>query len=343
MEPKNIEQRRLELIRARYEIDPINQIAPLTGGEWKTLWRLDSARTAYVVSISHPTATVASITYEHRLLRFLHAQLPQVPAPLPERDGGSYVIEQGEIISVFPLMPGQMVDRDLARLPAARFLARFHQVGRTFPNQSARPGVSAWRDWDWSAAAWPAISVALANRPQTTNISRERFWQATGAWAPQIIERREQIVAERTHFQQWGADLAQSDRTLTSGLIHDDYHGNNLLLEDGQVTALLDWDGCHPDWLVLDVANGLWEFCQDKDTHALDVHAARSFLDAYVAAGGVVPEQEFDLLIPAIRCRRMIEIMASLQGIVLGEVWDESPDYLVHNLIALENLRGISL
>ena len=87
----------------------------------------------------------------------------------------------------------------------------------------------------------------------------------------------------------------------------------------------------------------MWEFCLDEADHTLNVCAARSFLDAYVAAGGPVPEPEFDLLIPAIRCRRMIEIITSLQGIVMGEAWDESPDYLVHNLMALENLQGISL
>jgi hypothetical protein len=32
-----------------------------------------------------------------------------------------------------------------------------------------------------------------------------------------------------------------------------------------------------------------------------------------------------------------------LRGIATGEAWDESPDYLVHNLIALENLQAVRL
>jgi hypothetical protein len=66
-------------------------------------------------------------------------------------------------------------------------------------------------------------------------------------------------------------------------------------------------------------------------------------LQAYATASGPVGEQETDLLIPLIRCRRMIEIMSSLRGIVTGGAWDESPNYLVHNLLSLENLQGIRL
>jgi hypothetical protein len=77
----------------------------LIGGEWKTLWRLDGASASYVVSLSHPTITVESIAYEHRLLHYLHAELSQVPAPLLARNGSSYFIKQGQIINLFPWMP----------------------------------------------------------------------------------------------------------------------------------------------------------------------------------------------------------------------------------------------
>ncbi|MEZ4737150.1 MAG: hypothetical protein R3E79_59480 [Caldilineaceae bacterium] len=73
------------------------------------------------------------------------------------------------------------------------------------------------------------------------------------------------------------------------------------------------------------------------------IASAQTLLQAYAAAGGPVGKPEYDLLIPLIRCRRMIEILSSLRGIVTGGPWDESPDYLVHNLLALENLQRIGL
>jgi Ser/Thr protein kinase RdoA (MazF antagonist) len=112
---------------------------------------------------------------------------------------------------------------------------------------------------------------------------------------------------------------------------------------DGEVTALLDWDGCHPDWLLFDLSNGIWEFCHDDESHTLVVKDAEAFLQTYAACGGPITGGEFDLIIEFIRCRRMIEILTALRGIATGAAWDESPDYLVHNLLSLENLRGSRL
>ena len=331
------------LIHAQYDLEPITHVAPLTGGEWKTLWRLDGASASYVVSLSHPTTTVESIVYEHRLLHYLHAHLPQVPAPMLARDGSSYFVDQGRIGSLLPWMPGEMADGDQVHLLAARFLARFHRVSVNYPDRSPRPGVPAWREWDWHATAWPAIQAMLTTSPATLDPIGQRFWQSCGEWAAAIADRRAQIAGERSYFQQWIADLARSDRPLTTGLLHDDFHGGNLLVADGEVTALLDWDSCHPDWLLFDLSNAIWEFGLDDDNHTLVVENAHAFLRTYAEAGGPIAEAEFALIIEFIRCRRMIEILTALRGIATGEAWDESPDYLVHNLLSLENLRGIRL
>ena len=331
------------LIHVHYDLEPITHVAPLTGGEWKTLWRLDGPSTAYVVSLSHPTTTVASLAYEHGLLRYLQTHLAQVPAPLLTREGRSYFIDQGRIISLLPWLPGEMADGDQVHLLAARFLAHFHRVSVNYPVRSPRPGVPAWQEWDWHATAWPAIQAMLATSPTTQDPIGQRFWQSCREWATAIVERREQIAGERSFFQQWISDLTRSGRALTSGLLHDDFHGGNLLVANGEVTALLDWDGCHPDWLLFDLSNATWEFCHDDDAHTLVVQEAQAFLQAYAAAGGPITAAEFDLVVGFIRCRRMIEILTALRGIATGGAWDESPDYLVHNLLSLENLRGIRL
>ena len=328
-----------ETIQARYGLEPIIQGSPLSGGEWKTLWRLTGTQQSYVVSVSHPTASLESIAYEHRLLSYLHTALPQVPMPLLATDDSSYFLDEGQLISLYPFMPGEMADSSQVRLSAARLLANFHEVGQRFPDQAPRPGVPPRHAWDWCATEWPLIEEALASSLTATSGIGQRFWQAAGEWASPIRERQGQIKAERAYFQQWLAELTHTSPTLTSGLVHDDYHDNNLLAEGEQITALLDWDDCHPDWLVLDLSNGMWEFCHVGEI--LDITAARAFLQAYTEAGGPVKPAEFALLIPFIRCRRMIEVMVSLRGMVTGGPWDESPDYLVHNLLSLENLRTV--
>jgi Ser/Thr protein kinase RdoA (MazF antagonist) len=126
--------------------------------------------------------------------------------------------------------------------------------------------------------------------------------------------------------------------------IHDDYHRKNLLVVGDTITALLDWDGCHPDWLLLDMSVATWEFCLDKPAHTLYLPQAQAFVGAYVAAGGPVSEDELALVIPLMRLRRVIEILFDLQKAVTGDGWNaDAAEYLVHNLVALENLAQLRL
>jgi Ser/Thr protein kinase RdoA (MazF antagonist) len=337
-------QRLAKLVASRYNTGQITQISPLTGGEWKTIFRITSKNGPLVLSIYHPSTTVESIEYEHALLRYLQPRLPQVPAPLIAVDGSSYFLDQGRFASVFPLMPGIPAKRETSRVPAARFLAEFQRVALTYPDHAARPHVPAWNAWDWGEPVWPAIQAQLASSPDRVTGATQRFWQEGGEWAQQIVAHRTQVQEERTHFQQWLAALPQTVPTLAFGLVHDDYYQNNLLIEGGTIRALLDWDGCHPDWMILDLATAVWEFCLDRSAHTLDVRHARTFLEEYQAAGGPISTQEFALILPFIRCRRIIEVISALQGVITGETWNEGhAEYMVHNLISLENLQNVTL
>lgn len=330
-------------VMRRYGFSDIDQVDDLGGGEWKQLWRCTSNGEHYVISVSHPTTTEASLAYEHRLLRFLHAEVAQIPAPIVAQDGATYFRAADAFVALLPWLPGRMAEEPEDAVAAMHFLAHFQQVAARYPTTDARPNVPAWQQWDWHAPTWPTIERMLEAQPQATDPVGRRFWQACGEWAPEIVARRRQISEERLYFQRWLQGLTHAKHPLQHGLIHDDYHGNNLLIDKGKITALLDWDGCHPDWMLFDLSNALWEFCSDDETHVIVSQDVQLFLGEYATAGGSVPEQEYGLIIPAIRCRRLIEILGSLHGIATGTAWDESPDYLVHNLHSLENLRGTTL
>jgi homoserine kinase type II len=334
-------QRVLDMVQFHYDIGLVTQVSPLEGGEWKTIFRVDSMRGSFVLSIYHPSTTAGSVIYEHSLLHYLHSRIAQVPAPITGYDGSTYFIEDNRIVSIFPLMPGAMADRSTARLAAARFLAKFHSIALEYPNHSPRPSVPAWREWDWGEQEWSSVEVLLSSQPDTATGVAQRFWREGGKWVAQIVARRTQILQERLYLQQWLTALSCSKRPLRWGPIHDDYYRNNLLMDGEEISALLDWDGCHPDWLILDVSTALWEFCLEEPAHTLNTAHAQAFLDAYCAAEGPVTAEEFDLIVPLIRVRRMIEVISALQGIVTGEEWNEGhAEYLVHNLISLENLRN---
>ncbi len=120
---------------------------------------------------------------------------------------------------------------------------------------------------------------------------------------------------------------------------HCDYWCNNILVKDGQISAVVDWDGCKAEWLFYALGRATWDFCKTKQGHRLDYPKAMRFLQAYRTAGGPVPPEEFDLLVPVMRCICLIEVLLGLQD--AAEVG--LSEHVLDHLLWLENLRGVEL
>lgn len=333
----------LEVAQSRYDIGDILSARRLEGGEWKTLYRIEAARDLFVLSVYHPSAAVESVAWEHAYLRYLALRLPQVPAPIQARDGETYFAHEGRIASLLPFMPGRIVDAANIRSQAAQLLAQYHRVACAYPDQRSRPGIPALREWDWDsnhAWRWPEVEALLDSTPDTA----PRFWRDGGVYAREIVARRGQVAEERAACRRWVSQLAQSQRRLAFAPIHGDYYERNLLIQDDEITTLLDWDGCHPDWLMMDLSNAVWEFCQSDDEHMLDLTVASDFVRIYGDTNGPIGRAELDLLVPFIRFRMLLEALSSLQNVINGEQWNEDfAEYTLHNLLSLENLQGLKV
>ena len=79
------------------------------------------------------------------------------------------------------------------------------------------------------------------------------------------------------------------------------------MVHQGRVTAVLDWEEAEIDWQVWDLASSLWPFCRRGDR--LDDQAVREFLVAYRAAGGPVPPDEDELIMPLVRAKLLLEVL----------------------------------
>jgi len=76
----------------------------------------------------------------------------------------------------------------------------------------------------------------------------------------------------------------------------------------GHVTALLDWEEAELDWQVWDLASSIGPFCSTADG-ALDGKAAKEYIDSYRIAGGRVPPEGDDLIVPLLRIKRILEVL----------------------------------
>jgi Ser/Thr protein kinase RdoA (MazF antagonist) len=332
---------RLEL-ESRYSLGRIRRAQPLTGGYWNEVLRLDCSRGHFVLRLSHPTTLQAGVAYEHVILQFMNAHIPQVHAPLKTGEGTTYFQHAGRIISLFPLMPGRPLRKERAgeRLAAARMLAQLHQVALTYPSLAPRPGRAPQATLNWEHNPmwdWPALQTLLADwSPAATQAGEPGEQEAI----PLILARWEQIVRYREMSRDWMANLAASGRELQMAPTQGDYYANNLLVQAGQISGVVDWDECGPEWLAYELGRATWEFCRDKPANRLNLAWARRFLAAYQAVDGPVPSTDFDLLLPFIRCVRIQEILFNLEQARLGQPW--SPAYMLHNLLSLENLEGLT-
>lgn len=328
----------LQTIEKQYSL-AISATEPLSGGEYKEMHRLLTDRGVLVLAIRHHTTQPESMPFEHGLLQYLHRQIPQIAAPVPTLDGRTFSWHNSRIVTLHPCLPGTTLEspNEAQRLTAARMLARIHLCGVAFPTQSARPGLPGLLDLDWESNfmwEWEPIQRLLHGDCPTA--ARARFLSAGDA-AQEILHRDAQIEVEFAHFRGWSGALARVRSQLTVAPIHGDYYARNLLAGGDEISGVVDWDECRLDCLVFELSRAVWEFCAN-DT--LNVNSALVFLEAYKREGSPLTDEEYRLIIPMMRCSRLMDFLSGIHGALNGERWsEEDAEYHLANLQALETLH----
>jgi Ser/Thr protein kinase RdoA (MazF antagonist) len=334
-------------VSAAYRLQTSTRPEPLSGGDWNDVYRLETDIGPLVLRVSHPEAVLESVLWEHRLLRFVSPCVTEAPAPLVARDGTTCFLHEGRIVSLFPFMLGEMLmkEREVHRLEAARLLARLHRVLLEIPAPAPRPGYAALREWNWDTPRrwdWRRVVALLEGSPDAAPLVRlgdpdER----ESAFRREIVARRYQIADARIASRDFITRLAASGRPLHFGPVHGDYYRRNLLCVGDGISAVLDWDDSGMEWLTFELAFATFETCEDRATETLPLDRAHAFLAAYEEADGPVPRTDLDLLVSFMRAIRIIEVLLNLNLAAKGQPWDA--EYTVHNLVALENLRGLRI
>jgi Ser/Thr protein kinase RdoA (MazF antagonist) len=263
----------LRAVQQRYGLDGLIGARRLTGGYANDVFLLE-ADPPIVLHVKPPPADAESLAWEHRLLRHLAELLQEVPAPLTARDGLTFFWHEGQPAWLTPYMAGSPAEPADRRAVAAA-LGRLHAVKIDIP---VRPGHHRIRE----LPVPPVRAMPPDFEP----------------WLPLVAHARTEMIRLISQIDR--------SRTVVTGVTHNDIFPGNVLVHDGRVTALLDWEEADIDWLVWDLACGIWPFCDAED----DVRAAVSeCLVAYRDAGGLVPPAEDDLIIPLIRAKRILEVL----------------------------------
>jgi Ser/Thr protein kinase RdoA (MazF antagonist) len=251
----------------------------LEGGYANDLFKVVADGAALVLRLKHPPVVEDDVAWEHRLAALLAERLREVPAPVPARDGRTFVALEDTVGWLMPFVDGAPADpaREQHRLEAARALGKVHRAGADL----ALPGRPRLRPL--ARLAWPPLVV----RPELED------WEAT------IAEERAWAIA-------YVAALA--GRRLPASLVHGDFFPGNVLMSGDEAVAVVDWEEAQVDWLTWDLANAVGTFCSGAGED-LDRAAGERFVAAYRAAGGTAAPRDDELLEPLVRVKRILEVL----------------------------------
>ena len=148
----------------------------------------------------------------------------------------------------------------------------------------------------------------LDPRPQHARIDELSFPEI-GEYPTEFADSVRRLAELREWAISFVAALVRDGRELTTGLVHGDLFPGNLLVENGRAKALLDFEEAHVGWQAFDVAHAMWDFSLDAAGTGLHRSGAERFMSVYRAAGGTVPPEEDDLLVPFVRVKRILEVL----------------------------------
>ena len=235
-------------------------------------------------------ADPASVRWEHALLRFLANEIEQVVAPLAALDGSTFYVDSGHVVSVFPFLEGEELrSREaLFRQELPTLLARLHRHAQAWPVTEQRPGVPSLRDRDWDRNDW---------------------------WDWSLVDKSAPLVRA---FEELGEWVSAAD-DLRVCAIHGDFHTGNVLVRDGRVAGIVDWQYSRRDWPALELAGMVWDLSWDGTSTTID-HALRDDLvQTYVEAGG---PGEASAVVPMMRLESLVSALIALTRAAKGLPWN---------------------
>ena len=248
---------------ATYGLGPLLALEPIQGGIENSNYFLTvgspEAPRQLVLTLFEELDPVAAAFLPPLLNHLLRAGVP-VAAPLPTLAGEYQPLFLGKAVQLAPRLQGRHEDA-----PSA---TQCHAMG----------------------AALAGLHEALRGYPlHRANTHGADWWEAVAArWQPRLGPADRQLL---DHCLQGYASTCAAAPALPRGLIHGDLFRDNTLYAGEAVSAILDFSEAAEDYLLLDIAITMNDFCRAWPQSALSPAHARAFLDGYGSKRPLQPEE----------------------------------------------------
>jgi Ser/Thr protein kinase RdoA (MazF antagonist) len=327
----------------RYGWQEINNPRRLDGGLWSDVFRIETEHGPIAVKIGHDRFSLRRFEFEENLVRGLAKRIPEVVVPLAALDGATYFLFSGRPVTVTPYVEGELAIPGSAsnvRL-AAQLIARVHRAGielgmdvdrEDYP-PLARLDLETNRMWNWSD-----IRDLLDGSPALQERARSAAGSSLRDAVNALLSNGRLILSLKCRIAAW-IDRVCSGKPLQSGFVHGDFTPRNVLLREGRVIGVLDWEDCQREWLLADVVKSAWEFGSDLWFATVNYERLKEFTQNYATVFHCEPAVTFEVFLDFLRSARMIEVLYALGDALMRDRW--FPTYALINLRVIRELDGI--
>jgi len=196
-------------------------------------------------------------------------------AGLVSTTGGSTLVQhEGRIYELFRFITGKRFDKsNPAASEAGRVLAHFHSILLN-PHDDPVVGDGTFHRSKQIPEVLGSLSSILSTHEKSTEL------EGIDDTIAYILQQYE-ISAEKVQKLEWNS--------LTPQIVHGDWHPGNMLYDDTEIIAVIDFDSLRLQPRVTDVANGALQFSMRMGAaekveswgEGFRGHTIQSFVQAY--------------------------------------------------------------
>ena len=273
----------LDLLQETFA-EPIQELAPLEGGVVAQAMSFRAGNEEYILRL---VTDKIDVSYEKEAFVYQHFASPGIPIPP--------IVKVGRMEEIYYAISNKMPGRGLGFLSQAEYERTLPSVVETL-YAIHQADVSAWHGYGWlddqGAGMFPSWQGFL-----TRIIEEEHEGGFFGKWHTLFEDTfLERDFVEAVYAHMIGLLGFCSDERY---LVHAGYAWNNVLAEDGRVTAVLDWvDAMYGDF-VYDIA---W-----IDFWSRGIDHAELFRQHYAARG--MPLEQYEQRIACYKCRMGLDAL----------------------------------
>jgi hypothetical protein len=254
----------------------------------KHAWCMGPLKTVQVLNTQYTIKLGPGVTnYEYRVLQFLDT-LPHVPTPRPlsffdmevtvdrKLIGGlreeTDVMETWHVI-VMSTMPGQTLLSSGLDLKEGQAVSILEEVRKTMDAINTAINAGARfpdRNGDWSILRHDRKSISDLDRDEGQcleiplleglikgQVRVDDFAKVMGPTAPQLDEKKELLNSVLNYLQPTAGTNRQTDGSSDIRFCHMDLHQGNIMVKDGALSGIIDWELAGWYTWALEVCGGL--------------------------------------------------------------------------------------